>query len=474
MENNENNVENQVKEKIKKKEAPKGNAAKGFVVAALLIVFLAIGFGLGFLIAGKWNPFEEKKNNTAGNNTVEKTENNDYELNNVSKENMSKIRIENIWFYVPNEWDCKCEKVEKSNFKLNADDEYYQVLGLLDDKYSNAFDIVITKDESYSNSSWVFIGETDDGRKMYRFTMFQVLEDGNEHGENEYKFEKETKDAMASIMYTYKINNEFGSANENKVLEGKAFIRGQAGTHARAKVYYIDEKNCLKRVSLTDGFETDILADYTASIIKMSDGRIFASPIGDSFDNNINGVEDEFVIFSGIGPRIEIDDRKVVDIKSEMIDQKRIMIEGVNSKGETVWSYVSPKENYPFQIVNEGIKIIEKRNDKVYVCDWGKLYILNLQYGDVLAKNTDTNIGAASTYVFDENGNLYTVSYLSAINMFDSNAKLIRKTDEAWNNGLAWPKKMTIDGNKLIVDYGEEGSITLNKDTLEVININKY
>lgn len=58
MENNENNVQEQVK-KVKK-DVPKGNAAKGFVVAALLIVFLGIGFGFGFLCSKGWNPFAIK------------------------------------------------------------------------------------------------------------------------------------------------------------------------------------------------------------------------------------------------------------------------------------------------------------------------------------------------------------------------------------------------------------------------------
>lgn len=93
MENNENNVQNQVKEEIKKKEAPKGNAAKGFVVAALLIVFLAIGFGVGFLISQKWNSANEKNNanNTVTNNTVENAK----ESNSSTTEELNNNSIQN-------------------------------------------------------------------------------------------------------------------------------------------------------------------------------------------------------------------------------------------------------------------------------------------------------------------------------------------------------------------------------------------
>lgn len=80
MENNDNNVQNQVNQNVKEMHQPKekksnGNKAKGFVVFVFLVLFLGAGFGLGYLFAGKWDPFKENNNtttnNTATNNAVE-------------------------------------------------------------------------------------------------------------------------------------------------------------------------------------------------------------------------------------------------------------------------------------------------------------------------------------------------------------------------------------------------------------------
>ena len=164
------------------------------------------------------------------------------------------------------------------------------------------------------------------------------------------------------------------------------------------------------------------------------------------------------------------DDNEVVKVVSIVNNSKQMIIEGKNKNNNTVWTYTTPVENYPMQIVNEGQKLIETRKGKVYICDWGRLYILDEQTGKVLAKNTEMNIGAAAVHIFDENDNLYTVSYLAFLNKFDRNAKLIKSTEEVWNNGFAWPQSMTIDGNNLIIDYGIEGVVTVNKNTFEIID----
>lgn len=157
-----------------------------------------------------------------------------------------------------------------------------------------------------------------------------------------------------------------------------------------------------------------------------------------------------------------------VENNSEMV-KRQMTIEGKDKDNNTVWSYTTPKENIPEEIVNRGLKLIETRKGKVYLCDWGKLYILDEQTGKVLAKNTEHNMGAAKVYVFDENDNLYTISYLSSLDKFDTNANLVKSTGEAWDKGLAWPQKMTLNGNNLTIDYGDEGVITFNKDTFETV-----
>lgn len=159
-----------------------------------------------------------------------------------------------------------------------------------------------------------------------------------------------------------------------------------------------------------------------------------------------------------------------VEDSSEMV-KRQMTIEGRDKDNNRVWSYTTLAENIPQEAINRGLKLIETRNGKVYLCDWGKLYILDEQTGKVLAQNTEHNIGAAAVYIFDENDNLYTTSYLAAVDKFDTNAKLLKTTEsKIWDNGFYWPKKMTLNGNNLIIDYGDEGSVTVNKETLEIID----
>lgn len=171
-------------------------------------------------------------------------------------------------------------------------------------------------------------------------------------------------------------------------------------------------------------------------------------------------------------------ENKVVNVVSvedsnEMV-RRQMTIEGRDINNNTVWSYTTLAENIPQEAINRGLKLIETRNGKVYLCDWGKLYILDEQTGKVLAQNIEHNIGAAAVYIFDENDNLYTTSYLAAVDKFDTNAKLLKTTDsKIWDKGFYWPKKMNLNGSNLIIDYGDEGKVTVNKDTLEIVDINK-
>lgn len=186
-----------------------------------------------------------------------------------------------------------------------------------------------------------------------------------------------------------------------------------------------------------------------------------------SNNTNSNGSQREH------NSNIENDSNEVINVVSRENNSKQMIIEGKDKNNNIVWTYTTPLENVPVEPENRGQKLIETRKGKVYLCDWGKLYILDEQTGDVLAKNIECNIGAAAVYTFDENDNLYTVSYLSFLNKFDTNAKLIKSTEEVWNKGFAWPKGMTLNGDNIVIDYGEEGVITVNKETLEITDTKK-
>lgn len=168
------------------------------------------------------------------------------------------------------------------------------------------------------------------------------------------------------------------------------------------------------------------------------------------------------------------DDNEVVNVVSRENTSRQMIIEGKNKNNNTVWTYTTPIEHIPTEAINRGQKLIDTRKGKVYLCDWGRLYILDEQTGKVLAQNTEHNIGAAAVYIFDESDNLYTTSYLAALDKFDTNANLIKTTDsEIWDKGFCWPQSMTFNGNNLIIDYGEEGVITVDKDTFKIIDVKK-
>lgn len=228
-------------------------------------------------------------------------DNADNQEENTGITNISKIKYEQapFYFYAPENWKCKIQKITNSQYKGNSDDEYYEITGYVNGKEEIAFSIIITSDKSYDNSSWVNIGECDNGKYIYEMQRFICRDnDGINHNSNDYKFENEVSEAMKTLTVKYKIVNEFGSGNETKILEGRCFNRGQPGTSARSDIYYIKDGN-LCRTSLTDGFETSILASDTRYIYLSEDGKIHAYPEGSSFVNNI-AQDDENVVYENI------------------------------------------------------------------------------------------------------------------------------------------------------------------------------
>lgn len=203
-------------------------------------------------------------------------------------------------------------------------------------------------------------------------------------------------------------------------------------------------------------------------------GGMFLVKLLNDSNNKIKELEEKISFSNENNSSNKIEDVEVISVVEESYEfHKNMTIIGKDKNNNVIWRYTTLDSNIPTESVNKGCKLIETRNGKVYLCDYGKLYILDAKNGKVLAENKETNIGAAAVHVFDENNNLYTVSYLSSVNKLDSNAKLLKSTEEAWNNGFVWPKKMSINGNSLVIDYGDEGVITLNKDTLAVIETKK-
>ncbi len=336
----ENNVQNEKQDKPQNG----GNGNKIMIFVVLLILVLAIGLCGGYLLSINRNKQittsenekkteqksetevrndEKNKNgeNSENNNILNENnnnskidnilnENNSNSLNNTSQNqtstnnkqtNTSKVKYEkdSFYFYAPESWNCKIQEVDNKQYKLNSDDKYYEITGNVNGKEEIAFSIMITSDTSYDESSWVNIGQYNGEKYIYNMQRFVCRDnDGINHNDSDYKFEKEVADVMETLTVKYKVTNEFGSANATKVLEGKFFIRGEAGTSAKSYIYYIKDGNVC-RTSLTDGFSTDILANYAKSMNISNDGKIHVYPQGNSFMNNI-AQEDDYVVYEKI------------------------------------------------------------------------------------------------------------------------------------------------------------------------------
>ena len=122
-------------------------------------------------------------------------------------------------------------------------------------------------------------------------------------------------------------------------------------------------------------------------------------------------------------------------------------------------------------IVNERQKLMTIKDGKIYLCDWGKLYILDLATGNVLYKNTETNIGGGTAYIFDENNNLYVIAYLTGLNVFNEEANCI-KTVSNLEAGYSMDQQMSIENNQLIIKYNfPQGNEAKTYDS-DIINLN--
>ena len=210
-----------------------------------------------------------------------------------STANKSKKEESSFYFYAPNSWDCEIDLIENSSYKINSNDEYYEIRGKVNGEYKLAFSILLSNSTSYFNSSWVNIGKYSDGKYIYQMQNF-VCRDSS-YTDDDYKFENEVTEALDSLMIKYVVMNEYGSADTMKTLEGKYFFQGEPETSARGSIYYIKNGN-LCRTELSDGFHTEILAGSVASLYYNStDNKIHATAQG-SFTNRIS-TEDNGIVY---------------------------------------------------------------------------------------------------------------------------------------------------------------------------------
>ena len=163
-----------------------------------------------------------------------------------------------------------------------------------------------------------------------------------------------------------------------------------------------------------------------------------------------------------------------VHITVHKVDDK-LVVEGRDYSNDNVlWKYTT-ENDAPLECREDTyLGYITSHRGKVYLCDWSKLCVLDAKTGKVINRD-DTYIGWAQRYVFDDDGDFYVTSYLANLNRFDENGKNLCYTSALHDYFISdnYAIKLRIDGDKLIVDFDEGGSITFDKDTLEVISRDK-
>ena len=480
MENNENNIQNQVNENQNVNEQNTNqNVSKDKKIAISLIVIililvLAIGIGAGFLFAGKMNI--TTNDNTANNNAVE-------------TKTGKKIDESKPWVYDAEYLKDKEEKVKtnKENSLTFKSTEQIKLPYI----NINSEDARIANDEIkvFAEKAYADFGKPLQGSDA---STKEAINDNDWFTYTAYDYKVYENEKILSIV----------------ISKQKVAVPGDGS--ATYMVYNFDLET-LKNVEIDEilqsyGFKSHLdFTDKLNIVLKNSEKKDEGlSPEYTTWDGKRYFVKDNKINLVVPGPAlvevyIEVDpnvveisgdaekketqnkttsDKNVTKVESKIINEEKLnerqmVVTGINSAGEKVWEYTTLKENCPEESVNRSLKLIGIKNNKVYVCDWGKLYILDEQTGKVLYSNTEVNMGGAAVTAFDDNNNLYTASYLAPLCLFDTEGRIISLTFDLWDNGFYTAKKITIEGDNLIIDYGNDGIATVNRYSLKLQNPKK-
>lgn len=448
MENNENNVQNQVNETVNKpqKSGKKVTIILGIIV---LILVLAVGVLAGLFISGNGN----KITNQIEEKVMQGNE------NKVSK----KIDESKDWVYDADYLNGRTDKT-RENYKASRDLIAPFININSDDAKKANEEIKALYEELYS--------EFTENIEVTKGINQEKVVDGSAYAISSMKYEFIEKDNILSILLTYdrgavpadssrayktynfnlgtlkyatveEVGKACGFSSEADIKEKINIAMENAGSEAGifedtvwdGKRFFIN-----KNAKLNIVLPGPALGEITLDVDKEAQRNSKSIDDGKEKDNQEKSNNNS--------------SNEVVNVVGNQVDYKYMIISGKNAKNETVWEYRTPESNHPENIVNQAQKLIGTKNGKVYLCDWGKLYILDEQKGSVLYSNTRVNIGGAAVTTFDKNNNLYTASYLAPVYKFDENGKELLNTQDLWNSGFITPSKMYMSSDKyLTIEY---------------------
>ena len=189
------------------------------LVSVIIVMLIAIGICVGLWFVGDTTKIINNKEEVVKNEENKTMENLDEEKNEIVNANKMKYEKEEFSFYGSSKWEYKIEEKNDATYKVNSNDQYYEISGKVNGNYIKAFSIMITNNQnSYIDSSWEYYGLYNGGKHFFIMRNFICRDnDGNTYTSEHYEFEKDVIDAYKSLNVNLEVINEWGSANSTKI-----------------------------------------------------------------------------------------------------------------------------------------------------------------------------------------------------------------------------------------------------------------
>ena len=155
-------------------------------------------------------------------------------------------------------------------------------------------------------------------------------------------------------------------------------------------------------------------------------------------------------------------------------DTEYAVITGYDGDGEALWTVETPK--YGVSQLSR-VQAVDIRNDMYYYIDDGDVVALSLKNGEEVWRNDEFD-GSLGDFVFGDYGKLYLCGYLGPdLFVVDTDGDTVRRI-AALHDDYIWPYDIDFyDDGALAITYeqvgagGDEGTITLDPDTFEILAV---
>lgn len=268
---------------------------KKITIILLIILFIFI-LGIGFCAGLFVNTERMQMINNKKENKQDEIQENSNKSDNII------IETEKITLEAPITWENKYEFKKLNNNDseaktkvLNNEDEYYQLYLTRNEKTIKAFELMISKDISYMNSSWSVIGIYNGNEYIYVMQNFICRDnDGQNYTKEDYELESE----IGKVINSLKIKSK-GISSEginNRMTADERFEYYSIGVQSEIEKLGSQSVNLSETEKFTPQISGDIKGESTDLII------------GDIY---INHKKEVYVSIKELGDQIKIFDNAI-------------------------------------------------------------------------------------------------------------------------------------------------------------------